>query len=61
MFGTEKPGSGSAKDPEIGQSLDDLKPVIESIDFLTSDDLKGIFEDNTLRVYSKFKPAVAAG
>ena len=55
------PAQAPPRTPETGQSLDDLKPVIESIDFLTSDDLKGIFEDNTLRVYSKFKPAVAAG
>ena len=61
MFGTEKPGSGGGIDPATGKALDDLKPVIENIDFLTEADRQGIFEDNSLKVYTKFKPAVAAG
>lgn len=60
MFGTEKPGSGSAQDPATGVWLDDLKPVIESIEWLTAQDKRNIFEDNTRRVYTRYKSAVPA-
>lgn len=53
MFGTERPGTGSAPNKESGRDFDDLKPVIESIDWLTPADRKKIFEDNCRRVYSK--------
>jgi hypothetical protein len=29
LFGTEKPGSGSAPNPDTGRDFDDLRPVIE--------------------------------
>jgi 4-oxalmesaconate hydratase len=51
LFGTEKPGTGSGIDPKTGLYLDDLKPVIESIDFLTAEDKKKIFETNAKKVY----------
>ena len=53
LFGTEKPGSGSAPDPRTGRELDDLKPVIESIDWLTDEDRGRIFEDNARAVYNR--------
>lgn len=46
LFGTEKPGSGSATDPETGRHFDDLKPVLESFDWLSDSDRQLIFEDN---------------
>lgn len=52
LFGTEKPGSGSAKDAN-GVWLDDLKPVIESIDWLTAADRTAIFEGNVRVVYPR--------
>jgi 4-oxalmesaconate hydratase len=52
LFGTEKPGSGSARDAD-GAWLDDLKPVIESIDWLTEDDRAAIFEGNARVVYPR--------
>ncbi len=55
MFGTEKPGSGSAQDPATGAWLDDLKPVIESIDWLTEQDKRLIFEENAKKVFTRFK------
>jgi 4-oxalmesaconate hydratase len=55
MFGTEKPGSGSAQDPATGAWLDDLKPVIESIEWLTEQDKRLIFEENARKVYTRFK------
>lgn len=55
LFGTEKPGTGSAKSPETGLDLDDLKPVINNISFLTQQDRENIFECNCTRLYSRFK------
>jgi len=51
LFGTEKPGTGSGYDPKLGRDLDDLKPVIESIDFLTAEDKQKVFEDNARKLY----------
>ena len=55
MFGTERPGTGSSKDPNTGRWLDDLKPVIDSIEWLTDQDRKNIYEDTTRRAYPRFK------
>ncbi len=51
MFGTEKPGIGSSKDPETGRWLDDTKPSIESIEWLSDDDRQQIFEGTAKAVY----------
>ena len=51
MFGTELPGTGSAINPHTGRYMDDLKPVIESIEWLTAQDRKNIFEDNARKLY----------
>lgn len=53
MFGTEKPGTGSARDPLTGLDYDDMKPVIESIEWLTDTQKKNIFECNCKRVYTR--------
>ena len=55
LFGTEKPGSGSAVDPATGLAFDDLKPVIEGIDFLSAGDRAGIFCDNAQRAFPRLK------
>lgn len=55
LFGTENPGTGSAKDPKTGRMFDDLKPVIEAITFLTEEDKRNIFECNCTRLYSRFR------
>lgn len=55
LFGTENPGTASVKDPYTGKMLDDLKPVIESIDFLTEEDKHKIFEGNARRLYTRLK------
>jgi 4-oxalmesaconate hydratase len=55
LFATEKPGTGSARNPETGQDIDDLKPVIESIEFLSPEDKRQIFECNCSRLYTRFK------
>lgn len=55
LFATEKPGTGSARDPATDRDLDDLKPVIESIDFLSAEDKHNVFECNCTRLYSRFR------
>ena len=55
LFATEKPGTGSARDPVSGRDYDDLKPVIEEISFLSDEDRRNIFECNCTRLYSRFK------
>jgi OH-DDVA meta-cleavage compound hydrolase len=51
LFGTEWPGLGSVLDPETGRVMDDLKPEIEAIDWLSSDDQFKIFEGNARRLF----------
>ncbi|NML44742.1 amidohydrolase [Ramlibacter sp. G-1-2-2] len=53
LFGTEKPGTGSARDPLSGRDFDDMKPVIEGIEWLSAAQKKDIFECNCRRVYSR--------
>jgi OH-DDVA meta-cleavage compound hydrolase len=52
MFGTENPGSGSAIHPGTGRYMDDTKPVIESIEWLTDHDKQMIFSENAKKVYN---------
>jgi 4-oxalmesaconate hydratase len=61
VFGTERPGSGSGKDPDTGRAYDDLKPVIEAITTISAADKRGIFEDNARKLFPLFKdsPVVA--
>jgi 4-oxalmesaconate hydratase len=60
LFGTENPGTGTAIDPDTGKYLDDLKPVIESIDFLTQEDRDRIFEKNAREVFPRLNVAIPA-
>jgi 4-oxalmesaconate hydratase len=53
LFGTERPGTGTIGCRETGRDFDDLKPVIESIAWLSSADKYKIFEGNCRRVYSR--------
>lgn len=58
LFGTEKPGSGSAINPDTGRSFDDLRPVIESMEFLSEQDRSLIFEGNARTVFPRLKVAL---
>lgn len=49
LFGTETPGRGLFQ--YEGRMLDDLKPVVESIDWLSEAERKMIFEDNARRLF----------
>lgn len=47
LFATENPGTGSgAILPEEGRELDDTRPCIEAIEWLSAEDKNKIFEDN---------------
>jgi predicted TIM-barrel fold metal-dependent hydrolase len=51
MLGTEKPGSGSAPDPVTGRDMDELKPVIESLTWITADEKRAILGETAMEVY----------
>ncbi|MCH8200060.1 MAG: hypothetical protein IIA54_08370 [Chloroflexi bacterium] len=48
-------GSRSKADPRTGRWYDDLKPLIDGIDFLGSDDTQRIYSGNATEVFSRFK------
>jgi predicted TIM-barrel fold metal-dependent hydrolase len=50
LFGTETPGRGSFQ--YEGRMLDDLRPVVESIEWLTPAQKRMIFENNARRVFN---------
>lgn len=55
LFGTEKPGAGSAPNPANGRDFDDIRPTIEEIPGITEDDCAKIFEGNARKLYSRFR------
>lgn len=55
LFGTERPGSGSATNPETGRPFDDLKPVIDGFGFLTEDERRAVFENNARSAFPRLK------
>jgi predicted TIM-barrel fold metal-dependent hydrolase len=52
LFGAECPGVGSAINPDTGTTFDNIRPIIESFDWLTPEQKKMIFEDNARRVFN---------
>jgi len=48
-------GSSSSKDPATGKWMDDLKPVIEGISWLSDEDRGRIFEANPRSVFPRFR------
>jgi OH-DDVA meta-cleavage compound hydrolase len=51
LFGTERPGVGTAKDPKTGKWMDDVKSYIDTFDWLSAEDKKLIFEDNAKKLF----------
>lgn len=51
LFGTENPGTGSVMNPLTGRTFDDLKPIIDSIEFITDEDRKKVYEENAKKLY----------
>jgi predicted TIM-barrel fold metal-dependent hydrolase len=55
LFGTENPGTGTYVWPKTGKLLDDTKPLIDGIEWLTDADRQKIYEDNARKVFTRFK------
>jgi len=51
MFGTERPGVGTVKDPKTGRWLDETRHIIEGFEWLSAADKKMIFEDTAKKVF----------
>lgn len=45
------PGIGAVIDPETGHQVDDLVPVVQSLDFLSAAERQMILEGNARRVF----------
>jgi predicted TIM-barrel fold metal-dependent hydrolase len=61
LFGTERPGAGAKADPRTGRWYDDVKPLIDSIAWLSEDDRRQIFETNALEVFTRLRVPATAG
>ena len=59
LFGTERPGVGTVKDPRTGRWLDETRFTIEAIDWLSDADKKMIFEDNAKKLFKLKVPEAA--
>jgi 4-oxalmesaconate hydratase len=55
LFGTDKPANGSVIDPVTGRSFNDIKPMLDAIDWLTDADRQAILETNALRVFTRLQ------
>lgn len=51
LFGTEKPGTGSVKDPATGRWIDDIHLLIGDIDWLSDEDRRALFEANAANLF----------
>lgn len=51
LFGTERPGVGTVKEPRTGRWLDETRWIIEEFDWLSPADKKLIFEDNARKLF----------
>jgi len=51
LFGTERPGVGTVKDPKTGRWLDETRHIIEGFEWLSAAEKKMIFEDNAKKVF----------
>ncbi len=56
LFGAECPGVGSTINPDTGRSMDHVRPMIESFEWLSGADKKKIFSENAIRVFNLDKP-----
>ncbi|HEY4709877.1 MAG TPA: amidohydrolase family protein [Candidatus Acidoferrales bacterium] len=61
VFGTERPGVGTAKDPKTGKWMDDVRVYIDAFTWLSDADKKTIFEDNAKKLFKLNVGAKTAG
>jgi OH-DDVA meta-cleavage compound hydrolase len=60
LFGTERPGVGTVKDPRTGKWLDETRHLVEAFDWLSAAEKKMIFEDNAKKLFKIETAAKAA-
>jgi predicted TIM-barrel fold metal-dependent hydrolase len=51
LFGSEKPGTGSVRDPKTGRWYDDIRLLIDDIDWLADTDRARVFEGNAAALF----------
>ena len=51
LFGSEKPGTGSVRDPQTGRWYDDIRLLIDEIDWLAEADRSALFEGNAAAMF----------
>ena len=51
LFGTEKPGTGSVKDPETGRWVDDIHLLIDDIEWLDDTERDQVFAGNAQQLF----------
>jgi predicted TIM-barrel fold metal-dependent hydrolase len=51
LFGSEKPGTGSVRNPESGRWFDDVRVLIDEIDWLTDAERHAVFEGNARSLF----------
>jgi predicted TIM-barrel fold metal-dependent hydrolase len=51
LFGSEKPGTGSVRNPVSGRWFDDIKVLIDDIDWLTGSDRQALYEGNARELF----------
>ena len=51
LFGSEKPGVGSTRNPETGRWIDDIHLLIDDIEWLTDDERDRLFESNARQIF----------
>jgi predicted TIM-barrel fold metal-dependent hydrolase len=61
LFGSEKPGTGSARNPENGRWFDDIKLLIDEVDWLSAADRSAIYEENAKHLFRLEKQEVTVG
>jgi predicted TIM-barrel fold metal-dependent hydrolase len=61
LFGSEKPGTGSVRDPATGRWFDDIRLLIEDIDWLTDEDRTRLFEANAAELFGFAAQRSASG
>ena len=60
LFGTDKPANGSVLDPETGRALNDIKPMIDAIPWLTEEEKSAIYEGNAREAYTRLRVPAGA-
>ena len=60
-FGSEKPGTGSYRNPDTGRWYDDIKVLVDEIDWLDDDERAQIFEANAAGLFGLGVAGAAPG